>query len=109
MTSTKKDTYIKHSLKAIIFDKKGKVLSIGYNNYLKTHPYMAKLSAKQGMPQKIFLHAEVSAILKCHDLSKAHKILVTRIGKSGELLLAKPCKICQSAILAAGIKIIEHS
>lgn len=98
-----------HNLKAIIFDKKGNVLSIGENNYLKSHPYMAELAAKANMPQKIYLHAEVAAILKCHDLSKAYRILITRVSPGGNLLLAAPCKICQSAILAAGIKIIEHS
>lgn len=98
-----------HKLKAVIFDKKGNVLSIGENNYLKTHPYMGKLAEKLKMPQKIYLHAEVSAILKCHDLSKAHRILITRLSPGGNLLLAAPCKICQTAIHAAGIKIIEHS
>lgn len=98
-----------HSLKAIIFDKKGKILSIAENDYLKSHPYMKELASKHGMPYKIFLHAEVAAILKCPDLSKAYRILVTRTGKSGNLLLATPCKICQSAIAATGIKIIEHS
>ncbi len=99
----------KYSLKAIIFDKKNNVLSIGYNSYVKTHPYMAALSASFNEPYKIYLHAEVAAILKCRDLTKAHRILVTRVGKSGNILLAKPCKICQSAIEAAGIKIVEHS
>lgn len=98
-----------HSLKATIFDKKGNVLAIGENNYLKSHPYMKELASKHGMPYKIYLHAEVAAILKCHDLSKAHRILITRVGRSGELLLASPCKICQSAIKAAGIPVTEHS
>jgi tRNA(Arg) A34 adenosine deaminase TadA len=98
-----------YHIKAIIFDKRNRVLSIGWNQYEKSHPYMAQLSASFGEPYKIYLHAEVAAILKCKDLSKAHRILVTRISKSGNLLLAKPCKICQSAIEAAGIKIIEHS
>lgn len=98
-------------LKAVIYDKKGKVLSIGENSYIKTHPYQAKLAKQIGgeYTEKCFLHAEVAAILKCKDLSKAHRIMVTRVGKSGNLLLAKPCPICQSAIKAAGIKITQHS
>jgi len=100
---------MKHELKAILYDKKGRVLSIGFNSYIKSHPYMAKLSAKHKDPFKIFLHAEVDAILKCKDLTKAHRILITRVSKSGRLLLAKPCKICQTAIEAAGISIIEYS
>ena len=100
-----------YKLTAIIYDKKGRVLSIGENNYIKTHPYQAKLAKAAGLEyqEKVFLHAEVSAIIRCKDLSKAHRILVTRVGKSGKLLLAKPCKICESAIKAAGIKFTEHS
>ncbi len=109
MTNSNKHDHVKHNLRAIIFDKKGNVLSIGSNSYLKSHPYMKELATRHGMPYKIFLHAEVAAILKCNDLSKAHRILVTRTGRSGNLLLATPCKICQTAIAAAGIKIIEHS
>ncbi len=98
-----------HHLKAVIYDKRGRVLSIGENSFVKSHPYMKKLASAQGEPYKIFLHAEVAAILKCQDLSKAHRIMVTRTDDNGYLRLAAPCAICKSAIKAAGIKIIEHS
>jgi tRNA(Arg) A34 adenosine deaminase TadA len=94
---------------AIIYDKRGRVLSIGKNSYVKTHPLQARHAHRAGLADKLFIHAEVSAIVRCRDLSKAYKILVTRIGRNGDLLLAKPCPICQSAINEAGIKIIEHS
>jgi tRNA(Arg) A34 adenosine deaminase TadA len=61
------------------------------------------------MPYKTVLHAEVHAIVRCKDLSKAHKITVYRYSVAGEPLLAKPCKICQSAIEAAGIKHIAFT
>ena len=66
-------------------------------------------ATKVGDPHKIYLHAEVQAIVKCKDLSKAHKIVVIRESRKGDLLLAKPCPVCQSAIEAAGIKIVEHT
>jgi tRNA(Arg) A34 adenosine deaminase TadA len=94
---------------AIIYDKRGKVLAIGKNSYLKTHPYQAKMAHKCGMPEKQYLHAEISAIIKCRDLTKAHRILVTRLNKHGEPALAKPCPVCQSAIDASGIKYVEHT
>ena len=100
---------IKHELTAIIYDKKGKVLSIGKNSYIKTHPLQARHAERVGLPDKQFLHAEIHAIARCKDLSKAHKILVTRFGRTGEPLLAKPCPVCQSAIKAAGIELIEHT
>ena len=100
---------VKHELTAIIYDKKGKVLSIGKNSYIKTHPLQAKHAERVGLPDKQYLHAEIHAIARCKDLSKAHRILVTRFGKTGEPLLAKPCPVCQSAIKAAGIELIEHT
>jgi deoxycytidylate deaminase len=99
----------RQELKAFIYDKRGRVLSIGQNSYDKSHPVMAKLAHKHGDPHKIFLHAEVDAIIKCKDLDKAHRIFVTRLGKSGKYLNAKPCPICMTAIEAAGIKVNEHT
>ena len=100
---------MKHELKAFIYDKRGRVLSIGTNSYTKSHPMMARAAAQQRQPYKIYLHAEIHAILKCKDLSKAHKIFVYREGKSGKPLNAKPCEICMSAIKATPIKVIEWS
>lgn len=94
---------------AIITDKRGRVLSIGNNNYFKSHPLQALHGAKCGEPFKIVLHAEIAAIVRCKDLSKAHKISVYRYSAAGEPLIAKPCKICQSAIDATGIKVVEFT
>ena len=99
----------KHTLTAILYDKKGRVLSVGQNNYVKSHPLMAKHAVGVGEPYKIYLHAEVHAILKCKDLNKAHRIFVARYGRQGDPLNAKPCPICMSAIKEAGIEIIEHT
>jgi len=100
---------IVHQLTAIIYDRKGRVLSIGQNSYLKSHPVQAHYAAKVGKPNSIFLHAEIHAITKCKDLARAHRILVTRYKSDGSPGLAKPCKICQSAIEAAGIKVVEYT
>lgn len=93
-----------HSLTAIIKDKKGNVLAIGKNSYTKTHPYQAKCAKEVGLPEKIYLHAEIDAIIRCNDLSKAHSIHIFRQGKSGKWLLAKPCPACQRAINLTPIK-----
>jgi deoxycytidylate deaminase len=99
----------KQNVTAVIYDRKGRVLSIGKNSYVKTHPLQAKHAAKAGNPSAVFLHAEVAAIVRCKNLSKAHRMLVTRLGRNGETLLAKPCPVCESAIFAAGIKFIDHT
>jgi len=62
---------------------------------------------KVGLPEKIFLHAEMDAIIRCRDLSRAHRILVTRITRKGKPGNAKPCPVCQSAIQEAGINQVE--
>lgn len=99
----------KHSLTAIIYDKKGRVLSIGQNSYVKTHPLMAEYANKVGEPNRIYLHAEIHAIVKCKDLKKANSIFVSRYDKQGNPANAKPCRICQEALLKAGIKNITYT
>ena len=85
------------------------MLSIGQNTYTKTHPLQAKHASLVGMPLSVFLHAEIHAIVRCKDLTRAHKISVFRFGRNGTPMPAKPCKICMSAIHAAGIRHIEHT
>lgn len=99
----------KHNITAIIYDKRGKVLSIGKNSYVKTHPEQKRYAEKVGLVHKEFLHAELAAIIKCRNMDKAHKIIVYRYTKDGKPALAKPCKSCHAAIIDSGIKVIEHT
>lgn len=99
----------KQSITAIIYDKKGRVLSIGQNSYEKTHPLMLKYGKQVGMPERIFLHAEIAAITRCPDITKAHRMLITRYTKDGCSGLAKPCPICESAIKSTNIKIVDYT
>lgn len=99
----------RQAITAVIYDRKGNVLSVGQNSYVKSHPLQAKHAAKAGNPLAIYLHAEIHAIVRCRDLSKAHRIFVSRWAKDGQPASAKPCKICMSAIKAAGIEHIEHT
>ena len=101
---------VKQDLTAIITDKRGRILSIGKNSYIKTHPLQALIAEKLKQPHKIFLHAEIDAIIKCRQLEKAYKIQIFRTNSKGEYLLAAPCSICKEAILTySPIKIIEHT
>lgn len=97
------------NITAFIKDKKGNILSIGQNNYIKTHPYQALCASKAGMPEKIYLHAEIDAIVKCKDISKAHSIHIFRKGKSEKYLLAAPCPVCVTAIKQTPIKKVYHT
>lgn len=100
----------KFVITAIIYDKRGNILSIGKNSYVKTHPLQAMFAKKVGEEHKSFLHAEVHAIIRCDNLDRAHRIAIFRYNEAGEAVLAKPCKICQNAIRSlTKIKIIEHT
>jgi deoxycytidylate deaminase len=99
----------RHEITAIIYDKKGNVLSIGKNDYHRSHTMQALHAKAVGLHQKIFLHAEIDAIVKCRHLDKAHRILVTRFNAKGEPMLAKPCPICQRAISFTSIKKIDFT
>ena len=92
---------------ATIYDKRGRVLSVGSNSYTKTHPLQAKYAAMAGLPHKQYLHAEISAILRLENPSKAYRILVERYDSNGNPANAKPCPICQRVIVSAGIKQVE--
>lgn len=100
----------KYEITAIIYDKKGNVISIGYNNYTKTHPLQAKYAKKVGLEKKIFLHAEMDAVIKAGSKIKtAHLIRIFRYNNSGEPRCAKPCPICQEMLKHTPIKFIEHT
>lgn len=79
------------------------------NDYVKTHPYQKKLADKVGFPHKIYIHAEIHAILKCRNINKAHSIFISRYDFKGNPKNAKPCEICQEAIKLAKIKHIEYT
>jgi len=98
----------KPHMSAIIYDKKGNILSIGTNSFVKTHPMQARFAQKVGDHHKHFLHAEISAITRCKQIDRAHKMIVFRYTADGKPALAKPCVICQAAIaMTTPIKQIE--
>lgn len=90
----------------VILDKKGNVIAEGYNQK-KTHPMQYKYAERNNREKKIYLHAEISALVKCR--AEPHEIIVVRVKKDGSYGLAKPCPICMSAIMESGIKNIVYS
>ena len=98
----------KQLILAKCFDKKGNMLSSAYNSYRCSHPVQAYFAKRVGMPERIYLHAEILAILRAKG-KKIYKITVERYNQAGEKLLAKPCPICEEAIRAYGIQIVEFT
>jgi tRNA(Arg) A34 adenosine deaminase TadA len=76
------------------------LIAEGYNQE-KTHP----LQARFGGPFKLKLHAEIDCIAKAASVLRLSNtdfqdctLYVFRVTKAGKLGLAKPCRVCQSAI-----------
>lgn len=81
------------------------MLAIGFNSYEKTHPLQARAAAKANQPGKIFLHAEIAALVKARGM--VYSLSVARITKDGKAALAEPCPVCRLAMKEAGVKRIE--
>lgn len=94
--------------KATCLNHKGRVISIGYNSYVKTHPIQARFSQKAKEPEKIYLHAEIAAIIAAKG-KPIHTIKVERYDRQGKPLNSCPCSICQLAIEKAGIKYVLYT
>ena len=87
---------------AFAYDKRGRLLSIGRNSYVKTHSLQAKFAKQAGRPQAIYVHAEIAAISSCRK--EIHTLKVFRFNSKGERVTAKPCSICELAIAEFGVK-----
>lgn len=98
----------KHNLCAIITDKKNRIISIGTNSFVKTSPTQKHYADILGEPNKIFNHAEISAISRLPYGSKPFNIYVARVNRKNPLL-AKPCPICTLAIQEIGIKNVYYT
>ena len=88
---------------------KNKVVVQAVNLDTKTHPTQAKYAKRVGRKQKIYLHAEIAALIKCR--SQCDTIVVVRLGGHGhdELRNAKPCPVCALALKEAGVNNIVYS
>lgn len=100
----------KYDITAIIKDKHGHIISRANNSYVKTHPIQAHYAERVGREQKIYLHAEVLAIIRAGEkIEKAHTIEIYRFDRLGKTKLAKPCPICMELIKTTPIKRIVYT
>ena len=90
------------------YNKRGQLVGMGTNDYKKSHPLQAYFAKKVGHPERIFLHAEIAAILAARS-HRIHSIKVERYDAAGQPVSAKPCPICAKAIKAFGIKEVSYT
>ena len=98
-----------YNLTAIAYDKRGRILAVGRNSYVKTHPLQARLAEKVGLTDSIYLHAEVSCLVKIRDPAKIRKFVVFRYDRHGRPRNARPCKICQQALQDFGVHNVSYT
>ena len=93
---------------AFAYDRRGRLIAVGKNSHVKTHPMQAKIAARVGLPKKIFLHAEMDALVKARG-RRIHKLVVVRVDSAGRYACAKPCAVCAEAIRMARIEHVSHT
>lgn len=98
----------KQRICAIVTDKRDRILSIGCNSYSKTHPKMFYYCEVTNQQHKIFLHAELDAIIKVKN-GIPETMYIARVDKQGNPLPCHPCSICNLALKDAKIKTVIHT
>lgn len=101
---------MKHNITAYCYNKRGHLVSVGHNSYTKSHPLQAYFAKKVGHPNKIYLHAEIAALIQAGTMetNQVHEISIVRLNKKGTFQPSKPCPICMEAIKAFGVKHVVY-
>lgn len=97
---------------AVVLSKKGELLGEGANSFTKSHPVQANFSSKAGKEDSVFLHAEMSALIRCSTSRKVkdiHTLVVVRVDKKGDMCNSCPCRVCQMAMKEFGVKNVLFS
>lgn len=76
--------------------RKHRVVSVGVNSYIKTHPRQHLLARLAGQHKREYLHAEICALIRAPR--DADTLVVIRIDKQGNYACAKPCPVCSLGI-----------
>jgi deoxycytidylate deaminase len=89
---------------AVIFDK-NKIISCGHNYAQRS----VKSITKQFLNYPYSIHGEVDAILNAKRPLRGMSLIVIRLNKKGNLLLAKPCTHCLKYIDYVGLRKVYYS
>jgi deoxycytidylate deaminase len=93
---------------AFAYDKRGRLISVGRNSYVKTHPLQAHYASRSSNVHRIYLHAELDALIKARG-KQVHKMVVVRVTKTGRYASAAPCDSCALALREYGVRHVEHT
>lgn len=99
----------KYEIISTAFDKRGRPIGSGVNQYNRSHPLQKYFSIKAGMSdERIYLHAEVACILQAGKKS-IDSVFVQRFHNNGEMANAHPCPSCIEALKAYGVRMIRYT
>ena len=104
--TTAKSSPSKKQVGALLLNK-NKVVVAATNLETKSHPLQAKFAERVGLKEKIYLHAEIAALVKCRE--DVDTIIVARVNPQGKLRMARPCPICELALKEAGITHVHYT
>lgn len=98
----------KYQIVTTAYDKRGRIIARGFNQYQKSNTWQKELSVKAGMSdERIFIHSEVDCLIKVRNLRKsAYSLKIERYDANGNPKTAFPCPSCQLAIKISGVKIV---
>ena len=100
----------RYVIKATVYSKLSRITASAQNSYKQSHPLQKFFAEQVGQPQKIYLHAEIKAMIQASiHVDKLHSIYIKRQDEFGNLYLAKPCIICVYAMIFFGIEHVSYS
>jgi len=99
---------VRYLIIAKAYDRKGRLISVGHNQYNKSHPLQKSYAQRVNLECKDKLHAEIQCLIRSGD-KVAYRLTVERYLKDSTMAMAKPCPICQEAIKDFGVKIVEYT
>lgn len=85
------------------------MLSTAHNYYGRSHPIQARFAKQAKEPERIYLHAEIAALIRLKKGQHPYKMTIERVKKDGSMGLAAPCAVCQAAIMFYGVERVEYS
>jgi len=98
-----------YQMGAVLF-RKHIVLSTGMNHAYTPVPWRTRKHVKaKFLKHPTSIHAEVDALIRNHRNLSGASLFVCRVGKSGRLLMARPCAHCKAYLLHYGIKDIYYT
>lgn len=99
----------RYTLVATCFDRRGRIVGTGTNEYDRSHPLMQEFAVKAGeSEEKIYRHAEFNAVLDA-GRKDVDSILVQRFHRNGDMANAMPCKTCQQMLKSFGVRLVRYT